>query len=232
MTAQAAPSPLSARDRFATHLRGFDALGLMGFAAVAAGALVTPTPLLGAVLILAWAWLSRTPLRELGLVRPKSWLGGTALGLAVGVALSIAIKAIVMPLLGAPPINLSYQFVAHDNGAALDQAAYAVYGAGFADELVFRGFLFERMRALFGESIAATLATLIATTALFALARWQQGWLGMASAACVGLVLGSVYLATGRRLYVSMIAHAAFALAGLAMIVYGFETPVSHLVFK
>jgi uncharacterized protein len=230
MTADAAPSPLSTRDRFATHLRGFDAIGLMGFVAVMAGALVTP--LAGAVLILVWAWLSRTPLRDLGLARPKSWLGGLLLGLTLGAALGVAMKAVVMPLLGAPTLNLSYQFVAHDNGAALDQAAYAVYGAGFADELVFHGFLFERMRALLGESLAATAATLVVSTALFALVRWQQGWFGMASAACVGLVLGIAYLAAGRRLYMPMIAHAAFALTGLAMIVYGLETQISHLVFK
>src|SRR5580698_132090 len=230
MTADAAPSPLSARDRLAAHLRGFDALGLMGFAAVVAGVLLAPP--VGAGLLLAWAWLARTPLRDLGLALPGNWLGGIVVGLAIGVALSVAMKAMVMPLLDAPPVNLSYQFVAHDSGAALDQAAYAIYGAGFADELVFRGFLFERMRKLFGDSAAATVATLAVSIALFALVRWQQGLLAMESAACIGLMFGIVYLAAGRRLFVPMIAHAAFALASLAMIVYGLETRISHLVFK
>jgi uncharacterized protein len=230
MTADAAPSPLSARDRFATHLRGFDVLGLMGFAAVVAGVLVAPP--VGAVLILAWAWLSRTRLSDLGLVRPKSWLGGLVLGVGLGIALKFALKALVMPLFGAPAMNLSYQYVAHDNAGALDLAAYAIYGAGFAEELVFRGFLFERMRRLFGESMAATVVTLLVATTLFAFAHWQQGWFGVLNAFFTGLVLGIVYLAAGRRLYVPMIAHAAFDLTALAMIVYGFETPVSHLVFK
>jgi membrane protease YdiL (CAAX protease family) len=230
MTADAAPSPLSERGRLAEHLRGFDTIGLMGFVAIAAGALVTPP--VGAMLVLGWMWLSRTPAREIGLARPASWIGGIVLGLVIGLVLSIAMKALVMPLLGASPVSLSYQFVAHDNGAALDQAAYAVYGAGFAEELVFRGFLFERLRKLLGESAAAAGATLLLSTVLFALTRWQQGWTGIAGAACIGLVFGIVYLAAGRRLFVPAIAHAAFALSGLAMIVYGLETQISHLVFK
>ena len=230
MTADAAPSPQSTRERLAEHLRGFDAVGLMGLAAVTVGILVTPP--LGAVFILVWAWLSRTKLRDLGLARPRSWIGGLALGLVLGVALKFAMKALVMPLFGAPAMNLSYQYLAHDQAGALDLAAYAIYGAGFAEELVFRGFLFERMRRLFGESLVATLATLVIATTLFGLAHWQQGWFGMLNAFFTGLVLGIVYLAAGRRLFVPMIAHAAFDLTALAMIVYGLETRISHLVFK
>jgi membrane protease YdiL (CAAX protease family) len=230
MTSAAAPSPLPVRERLAEHLRGFDTIGLMGIAVIAAGTLVSPP--IGAALVLAWMWLSRTPAREIGLARPRSWLVAIVLGVLIGTALSVAMKAIVMPLLHAPSINLSYQFVAHDNGAALDQAAYAVYGAGFAEELVFRGFLFERLRAALGESHAATAATLLISTVLFALTRWQQGWFGMVSAACIGLVFGAVYLAAGRRLLMPMIAHATFALAGLAMIYLAREIQISHLVFK
>jgi len=230
MTSAAAPSPLPLHERLAEHLRGFDTIGLMGIAVIAAGTLVTAP--VGAALVLAWMWLSRTPAREIGLARPRSWILGLVLGVLIGAALSVAMKAVVMPLLHAPSVNLSYQFVAHDNGAALDQAAYAVYGAGFADELVFRGFLFERLRALLGESHAATAAALLVSTVLFALIRWQQGWFGMASAACIGLVFGVVYLAAGRRLLMPVIAHATFALASLAMIYFALEIQISHLVFK
>jgi membrane protease YdiL (CAAX protease family) len=230
MTSDAASSSPTVRDRFAEHLRGFDAIGLMGFAAVALGILVAPP--IGAVIVLIWAWLSRTKLRDLGLVRPRSWLGGLALGLVLGVALKVAMKAVVMPLFGAPAMNLSFQYVAHDNAAALDLATYAIYGTGFAEELVFRGFLFERMRKLFGESAAATLATLLIATSIFAVAHWQQGVYGVLNAFITGLVLGAVYLAVGRRLYVPMIMHTAFDLAALTMIYFGYEIRFSHLVFQ
>ena len=48
-----------------------------------------------------WVKWSRTPWREIGYVRPKSWIGG----LAIGIAFKCLMKMIVMPLLGADPIN-------------------------------------------------------------------------------------------------------------------------------
>ena len=64
-------------------------------------------PLIGAVLVLGWARWSRTPWREIGYVRPKSWSGGLAIGLAFDLR-SMLMKVIVMPMLGADPINPTY----------------------------------------------------------------------------------------------------------------------------
>ncbi len=51
-------------------------------------------------------------------------------------------KAVVMPLFGADPINRAYHFLA-GNRAALPRAFYLmVVGGGFGEETVFRGFFF------------------------------------------------------------------------------------------
>jgi membrane protease YdiL (CAAX protease family) len=53
-------------------------------------------------------------------------------------------KAIVMPLFGAPAINPAYHFLA-GNTAAIPWMLYAVIlGAGFGEETIFRGWMFER----------------------------------------------------------------------------------------
>jgi membrane protease YdiL (CAAX protease family) len=109
---------------------------------------------------------------------------------------------------------------------------HAIYGAGFAEELFFRGYLFERLAKLWGKGAAATLATIILTTALFAAAHWQQGWFGIVNAGITGLALAIVYLICGRKLWVPMVMHAAFDLTAAAMIYFDAETTVSHLVFK
>ncbi len=64
-----------------------------------------PVAPVSAILVLVWVRWSRTPWREIGYVRPKSWTRDLATGIALGVAFKILMKAIVMPLLGAPPIN-------------------------------------------------------------------------------------------------------------------------------
>ncbi|HUL68950.1 MAG TPA: CPBP family intramembrane glutamic endopeptidase, partial [Gemmatimonadales bacterium] len=59
-------------------------------------------------------------------------------------------KGVIMPLLGAPPINPVYHYLTR-NSALLPAAIWAMLVAGFGEETVFRGFLFERFGKLFGS---------------------------------------------------------------------------------
>ena len=62
-------------------------------------------------------------------------------------------KVIVVPLLGAPAINPAYHYLA-GNRAALPGMVFTMIVAGFAEETLFRGFLFERLGKLFGTGAA------------------------------------------------------------------------------
>jgi hypothetical protein len=66
---------------------------------------------LSAVLVLVWTWRSHTPWREIGYVRPKTWIGSMTIGVLFGVAFKFLMKAVVMPLLGADPVNQAYHFL-------------------------------------------------------------------------------------------------------------------------
>jgi membrane protease YdiL (CAAX protease family) len=123
-------------DPLAARLRGFGPLGIISILIILAGNFVF-TPL-SAVLVLVWARLSRTPWREIGYVRPKSLIGSLAAGIALGSAFKFLMKAIVMPLLGAPPINAAYHYLA-GNTAALPEILFVlIIGAGFGEETIFR----------------------------------------------------------------------------------------------
>jgi membrane protease YdiL (CAAX protease family) len=222
----AAAPDVDLRDR----LRGFGPFGVVAFLIILAGALVFMP--IAAVLILLWAWLSKTPFAELGLVRPKSWIGGLVVGVVLGVALKFLLKAIVLPLLNAPPVNATFHDIAGDPQALAWFLAYVIVGAGFSEELVYRGYLFERLGKLIGKGASATAVTVLLTTALFAVSHWQQGLFGIVNAAITGLAVALVYLACRRRLFVPMVMHAAFDITAAVMIYLGLETQVSHLVFK
>ena len=185
-----------------------------------------------AVLVLVWARWSHTPWREIGYVRPKSWTLSLAIGIAFGVALKLLMKAIVMPLLGADPINQAYHYLA-GNTAALPGMLYAVIiGAGFGEETVFRGYLFERLGKLFGARPGARVAIVLLAAALFGLAHYpDQGLPGVEQATIVGLVFGTIFAVTG-RLWMLMCAHAAFDVTAVALIYWNLESTVAHLVFK
>src|SRR4030081_541024 len=131
MIPQRMSTDLSAGDRLAAKLRGFGPLGILAIVIILAGAFIPP---LAAILALVWVWLSRTPWREIGYVRPRSWVMTIIGGVAFGCALKLVLKALVMPLLGADPVNHAFHYLA-GNRAALPGAVYAmVVGAGFGEE--------------------------------------------------------------------------------------------------
>ncbi|MBI1328718.1 MAG: CPBP family intramembrane metalloprotease [Alphaproteobacteria bacterium] len=214
---------------FRDRLRGFGPLGLLAIVLVLLGVGVTPP--IGALIVVLWVWLSKMPWRDIGYVKPKSWIATIVLGIAFGVALKIAMKAVVMPLLGAPPSNAAFHEIAANTNALLEFAAYAVIGAGWGEETVFRGWLFERLGKLFGESFVAKALIVILGAALFGVAHWQQGLPGIEQATIVGFLFGAIFMSTG-RLIPLMFAHGAFDITAALMIFTGTESQFSHLVFK
>jgi len=219
----------SSDDRIAASLRGFGPLGILALLVILAGNILFLP--LSAILVLVWAQRSRTPWREIGYVRPKSWIRTIVVGIVSGVAFKLLMKSIVMPLLGADPINHAYHYLA-GNRAALPGAVYLmIVGAGFGEETVFRGFLFERLGKLLGAGVWAKASIVLVTSALFALAHYPvQGLAGAEQAAITGLVFGTILAVTG-RIFVLMVAHAAFDLTAVALIYWNLETQVAHLVF-
>ena len=216
-------------DPLAAQLRGFGPVGLAAILVITLGNAVF-VPLTG-LLVLAWAWRSGTPWRDIGFSRPRSWLVTILAGIAFGVAFKLAMKALVMPLLGAPPVNQAYHYLA-GNAAALPGALYLILiGAGFGEEVFFRGFLFERLGRLLGARPAAKAAAVLVTSIWFGLDHLQvQGLAGMEQALIVGLVFGTVYAVTG-RLWLLIAAHAAFDLTALAIIYWDVEAEVATYVF-
>ncbi len=225
LEARAAPPP---DDPVAARLRGFGPVGLLAILVIVLTSVVKP---LSAILVLVWAWRSHTPWREIGYVRPKSWLGSLAVGIVFGCAFKLFMKVIVMPLLGAPAINTSYHYLA-GNRAALPGMVFTMIVAGFAEETLFRGYLFERLGKLFGTGVGAKVSIVLLTSALFALGHYSNlGLPGVEQAMITGLVFGTIFSITG-RIWMVMCAHAAFDLAAVAIIYWDLETTVAHLVFK
>jgi membrane protease YdiL (CAAX protease family) len=214
---------------FARRLRGFGPVGLLAFVAISLGNLLFQP--LTAIGVLVWARLSQTPWSAIGLARPRSWPAVLALGAGFGIALKLVLKAVVLPLLGADPINHAYHYLAGNTAAALLAIPMMIVYAGLGEEIYFRGFLFERLGALIGQRPAAKALTVIATAVFFGSLHYpDQGLAGAEQATIVGLLYGAIYARTG-RLWLLISAHAAFDLTALAIIYWELETAVAHLLF-
>ncbi|MEY2537784.1 MAG: protease family protein [Verrucomicrobiota bacterium] len=225
-TTQALPSD----DPIAAALRGFGPVGILAILIILAGNfLVIP---LSAILVLIWRQLSHTSWREIGYVRPRSWIVAVVVGIIFGIVFKFAMKAIVMPLLGAPPINQTYHFLAGNRAALAWMIFVFIVGAGFGEETVFRGWMFERLGKLFGTGATAKIAIVLVVSVLFGLAHYTvQGLYGVEQAIITGCVFGTIFAVTG-SIFLPMIVHAVFDLTALALIYWDLETPVAHFIFK
>jgi membrane protease YdiL (CAAX protease family) len=217
-------------DTLAPRLRGFRPLGIFAILLIYASQLLASP--LGGVLVLVWAWRSHTPWREIGYARPKNWIASVAIGTAFGVAFKLLMKTIVMPLLGAPELNQAYHYVVGNTLALIELLFVVTILGGFAEETVFRGYLFERLGKLIGTSARSKMVTVLLTTGLFALPHSiEQGLAGVQQATFTGLVFGTIFAITG-RIGLPMVAHAVFDVTALVIIYWNLESALAHLIFK
>jgi len=224
------PLPSRKPDSLKAKLRGG---GLVGFLVLLFVLAVTYCfgPRIGAPVVLLWAWWTGLPWGDLGFRRPKSWALVIAGGIVVGVASKLLMKTVVMPLLGAPDINAHYQFLVHNKAALPGMLFTVVVFAGFFEEVIARGFLFERSGKLIGTSRAALVATILITSALFGAAHYpEQGWMGVEQAGLLAIVDGVIFVAT-RQLWFLIVMHAAFDIVATLIIYFGLETRLAHFFF-
>jgi membrane protease YdiL (CAAX protease family) len=203
---------------------------MLAVLAVLVGALFGP--IIGAMLVLAWAHWSRTPLASLGLVLPRRWVMTLVLGLASGIAFKLGMKAIVMPLLGAPPLNDAYAYLIGNAAALPGIVATVLVGAAFSEELLYRGFLLDRLGAWLGHTPLALAGSVLLASSLFAAAHVaDQGAPGAIQAAITGTVFGSLFV-WRRELGLVMVTHAAFDLTAVVLIYRGWEASVAQWLIR
>ena len=216
-------------DDLPARLRGFGPLGIAAIVIIlAANLIVAP---LGAILVLVWAKLAAVPWADLGFRRPRSWPRTIVLGALAGILLKLLLKAGVMPLLGAPAINAAYHFVVGNTPALIRLIIVSVIAGGIGEEILYRGFLFERLGRLLGHSVAATIAIVLLTTALFASIHLpEQGPYGAVQALFTGLTFGTIFAIT-RSLWLPIVMHAAYDVAAVVLIYLNLEASLARLVF-
>lgn len=128
-------------------------------------------------------------------------------------------------------MNASYQYLT-GNTAAVPRIVAVILLAGVAEELLYRGYLFERLRALIGSGRAVLLASIAISAALFAIAHYRdQGLLGVAQSAITGLAFATMF-ACSRNIWSPIIAHITFNLTSVALIYCGLEEAVARAVFR
>lgn len=170
-------------------------------------------PILG--FLTAWWLIRRAGERwcDYGLRAPDSW---PRLAWRCALLLSAVWLAsrFVVPALGqALGATSAPSILAYVRGNALAFAGWLMIAwvvGGFIEELLFRGFLLNRIEAVLGGGRSAAIAAIAAVLGqalLFGALHWYQGSFGFVFAAMFATVYGTAYRLFGRTLWPLILVH-------------------------
>lgn len=167
------------------------------------------------LLALGWASLRIRGLRwkDVGLQIYQTWSRTLAIGALCGAGIEALELFVTQPLL----VRLTHKMPDLSDFAGLRwnwkllplALLLAWTLAAFGEEMVYRGYLMNRVADLFGRARVAWILSLVVVSVIFGFAHLYQGVTGVVENTVDGLLLGLMYLRCGRKLSVPIIAHGA-----------------------
>lgn len=185
---------------------------------------VSKTPYL---FLLGWASLRLRGMRwkDVGFRSPPDWKKALLLGVAVGLCMEALELFITQPLLARlmgkmPDLSDFADMVGNWKMFVIYLLLIWTLGV-LGEEIVYRGYLMNRVAGVFRDTKAAWVLSLIAVSVVFGCGHLDQGATGMTENVLNGLLLGGLYLACGRNLAVPVIAHAVTDTLDMVLIYLG-----------
>lgn len=187
-----------------TFLAAFFGLGAVGIAHAGPFAVAA-----GLVAVAATQRRRDLPWASIGLgvpAGPARFALHAVLALVAGWGAALAAMLLAKGLGFAPLDAARFAGVQGDAGRLLGMLAISWTTAAFGEELLFRGFLQSRLRALFGARRHAAVLAVLAQALLFGLAHAYQGPTGVLVSATIGLAFGLLMLRF-RTIWPLVVAH-------------------------
>ena len=186
---------------------------LLGTDTLLGGTIVTLGYILSIMVATVFLKIRGSSWREIGLARPQSWKRTVLLGIGVLVALlvmNIALQVIALNLPGAEVAPIDQSRFNPLEGNLVIFLLFVLLSwttIAFGEEMFYRAFLITQLQELFPASKLGAGFVFIASSLIFGLVHWVEGPLGVMNTFAMGLILGAVYLRSGRNLWITIIAH-------------------------
>jgi len=185
---------------------------------------VSATPYL---FLLGWVSLRlrRVQWKQIGFTRYRTWGTTLLLGMAYGLGLELfdlfGKQPLLTHLLGKPPDLSGFPDVRGNLKYALLIVVVIWILAAFGEELVYRGYLMNRVADLGRGTRKAWIASLLLISALFGFSHYAQGLTGILEEASDGLILGLIYLVYRQNLAIPIVAHGVCDTIDIALLFWG-----------
>jgi len=163
--------------------------------------------------------------RNVGFARYRNWTITLAMGMVAGVLMEtfqlLATQPLLIRLTGRQPDLHNFRMLTGNIKLALLGFAFSWTFAAFGEEMVWRGYLMNRVADLGRRTRRAWICSLVAVSIVFGVSHAGQGITGVIEEGIAGIFLGVMYLGTGRNLAVPIIAHGVVDSIDMVLIFLG-----------
>ncbi|MGA2855940.1 MAG: CPBP family intramembrane glutamic endopeptidase [Candidatus Sulfotelmatobacter sp.] len=177
--------------------------------------------------LLGWVSLRLRGMRwkDVGFTPPRSWRNAILIGIAAGLGMELFELFVSQPLLarwlGRMPDLSDFAGMVGNLKLFLIYLVLLWTLGALGEEIVYRGYLMNRLAGVVRNPKPAWIVSLVAISAIFGCAHLDQGSTGIIENIWDGLLLGSLYLACGRNLAAPVIAHALMDTLDFVLIYLG-----------
>jgi uncharacterized protein len=167
------------------------------------------------IFLLAFAslslWLRGLSWRDVGLGRSKAWwkvaLQAVLAALFIAIVVNLVTAPLVHRLVSSSANNSRFENIRGNFMGLLGWLSVAWTLAAFGEEMIFRGYLMNRIADLVGRTRMGWIISLFGSSLIFGLGHGYQGLVGIINTATIGLLLGTLYLINKRNLWVNIVCH-------------------------
>lgn len=165
------------------------------------------------LLPLAWFSLRLRGLRwrDVGFYIYQNWSVTLTLGILAGVGIELlelfGTQPVLAGLSGKMPDLSEFDRVTGNVKWLLVSLALTWTVFAFGEELIYRGYLMNRIAALIGYTHIGWIISVTIVSLVFGLAHFQQGITGVIENFIDGMILGFLYVVFGRSLAIPIVAH-------------------------
>jgi membrane protease YdiL (CAAX protease family) len=148
---------------------------------------------------------------DLGFKRPERlwtvpiWVIGIFVVYAFAQAVVPGVLSLVVDL-PAPDFS-RYDAVYQNLPLALLLLVLLPLTASIPEEMIYRGFLMDRLSRIFGKGTSGTVLTVAVQALIFGSVHFQWGVGGILITAIMGLIWGTAFILSGRNLWIVILAH-------------------------
>ena len=182
---------------------------------------------ISAALALVFSWAStRAPLCDVGLRWPQRPFRLLLIGTLLAVAMNAFGRTFLWPALYRvfSPRDLRYLGPIEGNlDVVFGLLPFIWLSAAICEEIVYRGFLQQRLERIFGGGLTGNAAAIVLTSAVFAANHAVQGLSGMIQTFIVSCVLGAIFIRSRHNLLLMILIHGVWDTFSVTVMYFGLK---------